>query len=244
MVFTVEILRRERGSEASFWQEIHYKSEKENETVAYMLDRINLLAEEGLCDLKGNEIRRIAWDRSCLQKKCGACAMVINGTPALACDTQIAQFKKRGKIIVEPLRKFPVVEDLVVDKRILYENLKTMKIWYENEVSVNGNDTEYVYDSSRCLQCGLCLEICPNFCPGDTFFGAAAFVPTTKLLRTLDGEELERVSSEYVKHIFKGCGKALSCASVCPAGIRMDRLLSNSNLISMWRRVRSARKRD
>ena len=236
MLFTVEVLRRERGSEKPFWQEIHYKSENDNETVGYMLERINLLAEEGLCDVRGNAIRRIAWDRSCLQKKCGACAMVINGYPALACDTYIAQFEKKGRITVEPLRKFPVVEDLIVDRAILFENLKTMKIWFEKDVNVCEADSGYVYDSSRCLQCGLCLEVCPNFCPGDEFFGAAAFVPTTKLLRTLEGEDRDRVASEYVKHIYKGCGKALSCAGVCPAEIRIDRLLSNSNLISMWRR--------
>ncbi|MDR2795780.1 MAG: fumarate reductase iron-sulfur subunit, partial [Spirochaetaceae bacterium] len=29
------------------------------------------------------------WECSCLQKKCGACAMLINNTPALACDTKL-----------------------------------------------------------------------------------------------------------------------------------------------------------
>lgn len=63
---------------------------------------------------------------------CGACAMVINGRPLLACDSKLNEVAdKDGSIRVEPLRKFPVVRDLICDRTILWENLKAIKAWNE-----------------------------------------------------------------------------------------------------------------
>ena len=248
MRFTVELLRHPAGSSESFWQEINYKTEDEMETVERMLTRINMLSEQGLKDTSGNDVGYIFWECNCLQKKCGACAMVINGYPSLACDTRIKKFEKRGRITVEPLRKFPVVADFIVDRSILFENLKTMRVWYENAVDIPGEKARDAYESSRCMQCGLCLEVCPNFAPGDDFFGAAAFVPTSRLITTLEEKDREELAKSYVKHIYSGCGKSLACAKICPAGIRIDRLLSSSNLISVWKRgrrgLRRAKKTD
>ena len=49
-----------------------------------------------------------------MQAVCGGCAMVINGVPALDCST-FADEVKGNELILEPLSKFPVVADLIVD---------------------------------------------------------------------------------------------------------------------------------
>ena len=51
---------------------------------------------------------------SCRGAVCGSCAMIINGTITLACHTQISALLP-GKIKVEPLPKFKVLKDLVVE---------------------------------------------------------------------------------------------------------------------------------
>jgi len=196
---------------------------------------LNLINEGGYTDSEGREVTEISWECSCLQKKCGACAMVINKRPRLACDTFLKEFVKCKTLTIEPLRKFPVIRDLVVDRSILFENLKTLKLWSGEGVDIPEKNTDLAYEASRCLQCGCCLEICPNFYAGGAFFGAAGFVPTTRLLTSLDSKEREIIKKEYAKHEYAGCGKSFACANICPAGIPVEKLLVNSNA-AMFRR--------
>ena len=58
-------------------------------------------------------IEPIAFDYSCRGRVCGRCAMTLNGTPCLACVTLV---EDAGKNEVTPLKHFPVVRDLIVDK--------------------------------------------------------------------------------------------------------------------------------
>ena len=70
-----------------------------------------------LQDETGAEAERVAWDCACLEKKCGACAMVVSGRPALACAVSLgAAADSSGEITLEPLRKFPRIRDLQVDR--------------------------------------------------------------------------------------------------------------------------------
>jgi succinate dehydrogenase / fumarate reductase iron-sulfur subunit len=109
------------------------------------------------------------------------------------------------------------------------ENLKKMQAWMASEAIVpSEKQGERMYDASRCLQCGCCLEVCPNFCAGDEFFGAAAAVPVARILQA-GGK------AGYKDHFYKGCGKSLACRDICPAKIDMDRTLASTNALSIWR---------
>ncbi len=225
MRYTLKILRRESPDAQPVWKEYGLETEEENATVATALSLINkeLPAEE-----------KIMWDCSCLQKKCGACAMVIDGRPGLACDTRLRECG--GPVIrVEPLRKFPVVRDLVVDRSILYRNLETIGSWLQTGTRAREQKNDLLYEASRCLQCGCCLEVCPNFYPGGKFFGMASMVPVSRLLEELPKEQREELRKKYQKHVYGGCGKSLACRNICPAGIDIERLLVNSNAVSLWR---------
>ncbi len=228
MQITIEVLRRENAESAPHWERFSCEADSSATVMTALIDRNAQLAAEGK--------PVIAYECSCLQKKCGACAMVVNGRPCLACDAKLLDVQKKGVILVEPLRKFPVIADLIVDRHILYENLKALHIWLESECIADGKQAELAYEASRCLQCGCCLEVCPNFCPGDTFFGMAAFVPTARLLSELPPSELGQLRRVYRKHIYEGCGKSLSCRNICPAGLDIDKLLVNSHAVAIWKR--------
>ena len=232
MNYLISVLRRERGSQDSVWQNFTYESQSSNDTVATALNSLN--ARETLSDADGHPARRIEWECSCLQKKCGACAMVINGRPRLACDALLSD-SKDGTITVQPLRKFPVICDLMVDRSILFENLKTLKLWLAADAELDDCDRAIAYQASECLQCGCCLEVCPNFYAGGSFFGMAAVPITMRLLSELPVSEAKEISRLYIRHTFEGCGKSLSCRNVCPRGIDTEQLLVNTNALALWK---------
>lgn len=223
MKYEIEILLCEGEKKPSHWEKFTYETEAENATVAMALDGINA----GLTD------SRVEWECSCLQKKCGACAMVINGTPALACDTMLCELK--SPIRLSPLKKFPVVKDLRVDRSRMMENLCSMEQWLSKETGVNNDNQGPAYEASRCLQCGICLELCPNFYAEGSFFGMSSAMPASRVIAT-QGRENGAISQNYKKHVFNGCGKSLACRDRCPAGIDIDSLLVRSNAAAVWKK--------
>jgi succinate dehydrogenase / fumarate reductase iron-sulfur subunit len=159
--------------------------------------------------------------------------MVINGKPALACDTFLKEIPGE-KITLEPLRKFPVVEDLVVDRSIMMENLKALSVWLNEDAQLHSE--EMAFEASVCLQCGLCLEVCPNFAQGGSFGGMAAMNPLAHLIANSPREGRKAVAKSYRRGVFNGCGKSLACRNICPAGIRIEGLLVKSNAAAVWGR--------
>ena len=180
MEVIIEIKRQEDAKSSPYFQSIRLTPKKENLTVASLLREIN--ANPDIKDTEGGPVPYISWECSCLQKKCGACAILINGRPRLACDTFIRDYLKKGRLTLAPLSKFPIIKDLIVDRSILYNNLRGIKNYLEEEVRLTDKNTDTAYE-----------------------------------------------------HIYKGCGKSLACKDICPAGIDMDKMLSKSNEVAVWK---------
>ncbi|MBP3870582.1 MAG: hypothetical protein J6E46_06375 [Faecalicoccus sp.] len=219
MKIIIEVLRQKDRNSKPYIQTFEYETKNENCTVAEALEDINTLT---LLDVKGNPVLPIEWQCSCLQKKCGACAMRINGKPALACDTVLTG----NKVVLEPLRKFETICDLVVDRKPIYESLSQMKVYPDKDITLSDTTNETAQAASKCLLCGCCLEICPNYYAGGTFTGMAGFVP---IARILNEETNLKLQKEYKKRVYEGCGKSLACRNICPAGIDIEHLLVKSN---------------
>lgn len=234
-MYTIDILRRDATDQESYWQQFNYEPQSDIDTIATVLMALN--EQDRLTDINGQEVSPIIWEHSCLQKKCGACAMVINGRPMLACDARLGDFKNHH-IKVEPLRKFPVIKDLMVDRSILYRNLEAMRLWLEEDATLSDSDQDLAYRASECIQCGCCLDICPNFYVDGAFYGMATVPLTTRLLLEMSPQEAKKVAKEYSRHVFAGCGKSLSCHNVCPRKIDTENLLVNANALAVWRRRR------
>lgn len=233
MNYTITILRQADRIAEPYQQTVLFATDDSEMTVATLLKTLN--ATPNLTDTDGKAISNIQWECSCLQKKCGACAMRINKRPRLACDTKLSAFKG-GNILLEPLKKFPVITDLIVDRSVMFENLKSIGLWFEKEARHTKRGEELAYEASRCLQCGCCLEVCPNFIPGEDFYSAASFVPTARVLSELPKKDKAELLNSYVDKVYKGCGKSLSCRDICPAQIDVEHLLVNNNAVAVWKR--------
>jgi succinate dehydrogenase / fumarate reductase iron-sulfur subunit len=236
IIYTLRIKRQKSQSEPSYWQNVEfYCEENSNETIATALTALN--QRTATVDTDGKPVGEIGWECSCLQKKCGACAMVINGRPRLACDTFLKNYKSKSPIVIEPLRKFPVIRDLIVDRSIMRENLKAVHAWMEGKAaSVSEKQNERMYDASRCLQCGCCLEVCPNFCPGDSFVGAAGAIPVSRMFHAVDSGAGKSLKMAYSRQVYQECGKSLACMDICPAHIDIGRTLSSTNALAVWKK--------
>ena len=114
---------------------------------------------------------------------------------------------KGSTIILEPLSKFPLVRDLIVDRSNLFENLKKLNLWLESEAYMSSWTHEPRYQSARCLMCGCCLEVCPNFSANGTFAGAVAAVNAFRILNEeQESTHLNEISAEIRRNILRDAG--------------------------------------
>ena len=197
--------------------------------MAGVLDYINY--HDDIVNAEGKGTTRIGWECSCLQGICGACAMVINGKPALAGETFVRDLKGK-EITIQPLRKFPVIHDLVVDRSSIHDNLKQANVCIGEYQPSADIDHAHQYTAGKCLKCGLCLEVCPNYVNGHTFFGAA-FANDCYLVASRNRAADKRIRTAYAQHFGKTCSKSLSCMEVCP--MKISTLASMAKLNRMKR---------
>ena len=177
MTTEISVKRQKNKDQKPYIQKFLYNGDG-NLTVADWLTEVNQ---------KEAKMDRIAWECGCLEKKCGACAMLVNGYPMLACSIFLKNAVKRGKIVLEPFRKFPLIKDLVVDRSTIFDTMKHMKVWIsEKNFSDYSWNRELQYKAGQCLQCGCCLEVCPNFLAGKEFAGASAMVEAYRAIEQND----------------------------------------------------------
>src|SRR5580698_5362463 len=75
----------------------------------------------------GRRTPPVVWESNCLEEVCGACTMVINGKVRQACTALVDRLEK--PIRLEPMSKFPLVRDLVVDRHRIFDDFKKVRAW-------------------------------------------------------------------------------------------------------------------
>lgn len=116
---------------------------------------------------EGKTTTPVAWDAACLEEVCGSCTMNINGKVRQSCTALVDKLEQ--PLVLEPMTKFPLVRDLIVDRQRMFENLKRVKAW----IPIDGTydlgpgpregqtDQQQEYVMSTCMTCGCCVEACP-----------------------------------------------------------------------------------
>jgi succinate dehydrogenase / fumarate reductase iron-sulfur subunit len=169
----------------------------------------------------------VVYDRACLEEVCGSCAMRVNGVARMACTALIDSLEQPVRL--EPLAKFPVVRDLSVDRRPMFESLKRVKAW----VPIDGtydlgpgprmveSERAHAYELSKCITCGNCLEVCPQVNERSSFIGAAPISQVALFNRHPTGKTLaaERLEALMGDGGLDECGNAQNCVRACPKSI-------------------------
>jgi succinate dehydrogenase / fumarate reductase iron-sulfur subunit len=185
----------------------------------------------------GRRTRPVVWECNCLEEVCGACTMLINGKPRQACSALIDQLARPVRLA--PLTKFPVVRDLMVDRKVMFTALKKVRAWVEIDGTHNLGPgpriapkiQEEAYPLSRCMTCGCCFEACPNAGGKSAFIGPAA-VSQVQLFNSHPSGALqkeERLAALMAPGGIAGCGNSQNCVRACPKEIPLTTSLAKLN---------------
>ncbi|MBS4199899.1 succinate dehydrogenase iron-sulfur subunit [Bacillus sp. FJAT-49732] len=211
----------------------------------FVLDyRPNMNVISALMEIRRNPVNAegkktipIAWDMNCLEEVCGACSMVINGTPRQSCTALIDKLEQ--PIRLAPMNTFPVVRDLVVDRSRMFDSLKKIKAW----IPIDGTydlgpgprmperRRQWAYELSKCMTCGVCLEACPNVNSKTNFIGPA-FLSLVRLYNAHPTGAMnkdERLEALMDEGGISQCGNSQNCVEVCPKGIPLTTSIAAMN---------------
>jgi succinate dehydrogenase iron-sulfur subunit len=221
---SIEIkVRRQDGPEtAPYWQTFRIPWKPQHNVVSALME-----IRTDPVTVDGTRVPAPQYESSCLEEVCGSCAMLINGKQRMACTALVDQLTQ--PITLEPMTKFPVQRDLIVDRSRMFEALKRVKAWIPIDgtydlgpgprMSPEQQQVRYALD--RCITCGLCLEVCPQVSREGGFMGAAIIGQALLMNLHPTGamNKDERLDALMEPGGIADCGNAQNCVEVCPKEI-------------------------
>jgi succinate dehydrogenase / fumarate reductase iron-sulfur subunit len=234
----LKILRRYKATEDSYWEEYEIPF-REKLNVISALQEI----QRNPRTIEGKDVQPPAWEAACLEEVCGSCTMNVNGRIRQACTALIEDVGElQGDtylVQLEPMKKFPTVRDLIVDRSQMFANLKQIQAWVPIDGSFDlgmaqpqdDHVRQLRYALSRCMTCGCCLEACPQVNEHSPFIGPAAVGQTLLFNKHPVGKTLERDRLEVMsgEQGITGCGNAQNCVKVCPKGVPLTQAIAEIN---------------
>lgn len=164
----------------------------------------------------------LAYHWFCGVKKCGLCALMVNGRPRLACWEPV-----EAEMVLEPIPNYPVIRDLVVDRsRYTHALMKTEPRLQRSEPYVGFPEPllpaqmDGVAEMLHCIECLLCDAVCPAYRYSPSFIGPAALVQLARF--ALDPRDRgARAELAVDRGHLEACVNCYACVEACPAGINI-----------------------
>jgi len=189
----------------------------------------------------------LAFRRSCRSAICGSCGIRIDGNAKLACKTQALEvYGKNDKIVIEPLKNFPVLKDLVVDMGPFFEKIKRIKPWLisegkppEKEYNMSPEELEPLVDTSECIMCGCCYSSCTVYEVDENFLGPAAIAKSKRFIYDIrDDKKKERLEEINREHGIWFCDRCYYCVHACPKAVAPKEQIMAVRLTALTEKVR------
>ncbi|MDR0339613.1 MAG: fumarate reductase iron-sulfur subunit [Desulfovibrio sp.] len=201
----------------------------------FLEETTNMTLFIALNRLREEQDPSLIFDFCCRAGICGSCAMVINGRPGLACQTQIKTMP--DKISLHPLPVYKLIGDLSVDTGIWFREMyQKTESWVhtsrevdptKEEERMDNAVAEEIYELERCIECGCCVAACGTARLRPDFMGAAAL---NRVARFMIDPRDERSDEQYFEVIgadfgIFGCMGLLGCEDVCPKNLPLQNQL-------------------
>jgi len=218
-----KIKRQDRPEASPYWEEFEIPYRPGHNVVSALM-----VIRENPVTAGGRRVEPVLWEANCMEEVCGACSMLINGKARQACSALVDDL--RQPITLEPMTKFPTVRDLVVDRSVMFDNLRKVRAWIDIDGSwdvhtgaprISPQEWDLNYAFSRCMTCGCCMEACPQFGPGFEFVGPAPLGQVRLMNAHPTGEYYreERLHTIMGGGGISDCGNAQNCVEACPKNI-------------------------
>ncbi len=165
---------------------------------------------------------------NCKAGKCGSCSAEVNGKPRLMCMTRLDTLDLTMPVVIEPMRSFPHVKDLVTDVSWNFAVKKRIKPFKPRKPDapdgtwrMQQSDVDRVQEFRKCIECFLCQNVCHvlrEHHKHDEFAGPRHFVYTAALeMHPLDTED--RLGYLKDEEGLGYCNITKCCTTVCPEHI-------------------------
>ena len=207
---------------------LRYRPEQEHEpvwqryVVPYSEDMSVLQA---LQHIKDDQDGTLTFRWSCRMAICGSCGMMVDGKPALSCQTFLRDLLP-GPVRIEALAHFPIERDLVVSVDDFVGKLQSVKPWLIPKTVRTLAEGEHVQTPaqlalfeqySSCINCMLCYAACPQYGLDASFTGPGVLALLHRYnADSRDGGRAERMEILNAEEGVWSCTAVGYCSEVCP----------------------------
>jgi succinate dehydrogenase / fumarate reductase iron-sulfur subunit len=170
----------------------------------------------------------VRWN--CKAGRCGSCSAEINGMPKLMCMTRLSDLPPDKPVLLQPMKTFPLIRDLVTDVSWNFRVKKKIKKFKPRPPdAVDGTwrmaqeDVDRVQEFRKCIECFLCQDVCHVLREHhlqEEFIGPRFFVYVASLeMHPLDTEDRreELKKADGIGY----CNITKCCTRVCPEDIHI-----------------------
>lgn len=201
----------------------------DNYEVPFQFDKMKILDVIRYIQDKIDATLSFTWD--CRLWNCGLCGLMVNKRPGSACLIDVKSVVDEGKLLIEPLPHYRVIKDLVIDRTIEVEKMKSIGIHYDRH---NGefslDNIPEVMDPEEvaffrdwylaCIDCLVCNSACPVFSTDYEFIGPHLSVRIAKYANH-PKDECDRAKQGFEGGIFR-CVNCRRCDVVCPIDLQQS----------------------
>jgi succinate dehydrogenase / fumarate reductase iron-sulfur subunit len=178
---------------------------------------------------------------NCKAGKCGSCSAEVNGKPRLMCMTRMETVPTDQPIILQPMKAFPLIKDLVTDVSWNYRVNQRIPPFRPRPRDPDGNwrmaqeEVDRIQEFRKCIECFLCQNVCHVLRDHDLkqdFGGPRFMIRVASLdMHPLDtGNRLQMLKDDLNIGL---CNITKCCTEVCPEHIH----ITDNGIIPLKERV-------
>src|ERR1043165_7089014 len=177
----------------------------------------------------------VRWN--CKAGHCGSCSAEVNGIPKLMCMCRLSDINLEKPVLIQPMKAFPWIKDLVTNVSWNFEVKKKIKKFKPRKPDAEDGtwrmqqeDIDRVQEFRKCIECFLCQDVCHvlrDHRMHDQFIGPRFLIYTAPL------ETEDRLEELLKTHGIGLCNITKCCTKVCPEGIH----ITDNGIIPLKERV-------
>ena len=177
---------------------------------------------DGLEEIRLKKDATLMYRHCCHHASCGTCACTINGKPALACTTRIADLQTET-VVLEPLAHLDCLGDLAVDMRSFYQEMDSewtnIRICETSAPERTPDGVAGLMRLENCIECGCCAAGCPVTPESREFMGPAVLAALNNEIRNQPAEREKLLQMAADRRGVVMCRRHLVCSRVCPSKV-------------------------